>query len=461
MEQAPATTRPKLRIDLRSLLLWTVYAAIGLAMGSAPIPDPDPALAWLQTYSQFVHWVYAMLGAASAAIAVGLVQQARAIHRQAADWSAELAPLRGAARWEAALRGALAVVILFCMTTQFLSMRHFFKLPEGDLFFYGDIVTQYLWWLAIVAVLGDATIRVATKVARHRWWIADAIVWIGALFLATYIVIELSTINYLVHVACNGVDGVFRPEYRRYPIMTLSDERLLFGTAAAAVAAVVVAAVLFVRALANRGLCGPAQPATLVPLALLLAVSGGYALWFYEVARNHYSPDLENIGFGASRWHQAGGAALATLAVTYVVYRGWHAAAARSRTLESTAASMELPLAGENLIALFVLLAASVVHMVQITCSAVDGPFSTSVLDDLAYLSVYPSTYFGVAILLMSLRLIRFRWKGRAPAPLVVVPVKSRDFVASWLILAAIVGVAVPTLAAFSFSFWLGPWYRW
>ena len=29
------------------------------------------------------------------------------------------------------------------------------------------------------------------------------------------------------------------------------------------------------------------------------------------------------------------------------------------------------------------------------------------------------------------------------------------------LLLAMILAVAIPTFAAFSFSFWLGPWYRW
>jgi hypothetical protein len=65
------------------------------------------------------------------------------------------------------------------------------------------------------------------------------------------------------------------------------------------------------------------------------------------------------------------------------------------------------------------------------------------------------------ALLIRSVQLMRLRWKGVAPAPLILVPIKLREFAASWLLLAAILAVAVPTFAAFGFSFWLGPWYRW
>jgi hypothetical protein len=81
--------------------------------------------------------------------------------------------------------------------------------------------------------------------------------------------------------------------------------------------------------------------------------------------------------------------------------------------------------------------------------------------ETLPYLMVYPSTYFIIAMLLASIQLMRLRWQGRAPAPLTLIPLKSSEFVASWLLLAMILAVAIPTFAAFSFSFWLGPWYRW
>jgi hypothetical protein len=79
----------------------------------------------------------------------------------------------------------------------------------------------------------------------------------------------------------------------------------------------------------------------------------------------------------------------------------------------------------------------------------------------LPYLVVDPLTYFITAMLILSFQLIRFCWKGQAPAPLVIIPLKSSDFIVAWLILAAIFAVALLTFAAFGFSFWLGPWYRW
>jgi hypothetical protein len=82
-------------------------------------------------------------------------------------------------------------------------------------------------------------------------------------------------------------------------------------------------------------------------------------------------------------------------------------------------------------------------------------------LENIGFFAAWPSNYFTVAMLFFSLNLLCLRWTGRAPGPLPIVPLQTREFVAAWLLLAVIVALAIPTFAAFSFSFWLGPWYRW
>jgi len=159
--------RPKLQIDLRSLLIWMFFAAIGLAMGTSPrfSTDPDFSNMGLDPPPS-VNWFNALLGAASAGIVWGLIRQARAIRRQSTSAAVESMSLRTSARWEATLRAILAVVIALCMTIQLLTMQRFFKLPEREFYFYGDAVTQYLWWFAILAALTDAFIRARPKLPQ-------------------------------------------------------------------------------------------------------------------------------------------------------------------------------------------------------------------------------------------------------------------------------------------------------
>ncbi len=117
--------RSRLRIDLRAILAWMFFAAIGLAMGTSPRYSIDP------TYSNWgdpppsVNWFNALLGAASAAVVWGLIKQVRVICRRASHATDELAPFRAAAHLEAALRLLLAALIAGCMTIQLLTMRRF------------------------------------------------------------------------------------------------------------------------------------------------------------------------------------------------------------------------------------------------------------------------------------------------------------------------------------------------
>lgn len=449
-------------MDLRTLLAWTVYATIGMALGSAPPPEADSDLAILGIGPPInLNPHFALLGAASAAMAVGLVQQARSIRRQTADWPDEFAPFHTGARWEAGLRWGLAAMLVGCMTIQLLNMQGFVTFPEDDLFLYDDVVTQYLWWLAVLIVLGDAVRRVDGGRPHRSHWLINGVIGLGLLGLATYMVTDLALVNYLVHVACRGVDAAQPLRYQRYPVTTLGSEWSLILTNAGGAAVIVIAAALMLRQIANHGLNSLRRPKMLAALALLLGVSGGISYYHYAIERYWLAPDLEGIGFTSSWWQRAGGVAVAAVLVTYAIYRCWHASAALATTTASSHASLALPLAGEQFFVLFVLAAPAVLYMGQSIWAAFNAGYLTTPLEGLLYLTLTPSTYFIMAMLALGLRLIRLRWQGRVPAPLVVIPLRSSDFILAWLLLAAIVAVAIPTFAAFGFAYWLGPWYRW
>jgi hypothetical protein len=271
-------------------------------------------------------------------------------------------------------------------------------------------------------------------------------------------------IPYLTHLACKGVDVDAPLTFQRYPFTTRAEEWFLFLTTSGAAATIVAAGGLSLRAMARHGLSGLRRPATLATLALLLGTSGGVCYWFHAITRNRLAPDLEDIGFGSSWWQQAGGIAMAAMLTTYVVYLGWRASASLLTTPKDLHASLALPLASENFFALVLLSTTAMLRLGQIIWTNLGEDFLATPMDALGYLPylvVDPLTYFITAMLILSFQLIRFCWKGQAPAPLVIIPLKSSDFIVAWLILAAIFAVAILTFAAFGFSFWLGPWYRW
>ena len=115
-------------------------------------------------------------------------------------------------------------------------------------------------------------------------------------------------------------------------------------------------------------------------------------------------------------------------------------------------------MAAEDLVALTLISVATIIHIGQ---EAWHTYWNASALSDVVWLLFQPTNYFMAALLVRSLQLMRLRWKGTVPAPLTLVPITLREFVISWLLLAGIIAVAIPTFAAFSFSYWLGPWYRW
>jgi hypothetical protein len=65
------------------------------------------------------------------------------------------------------------------------------------------------------------------------------------------------------------------------------------------------------------------------------------------------------------------------------------------------------------------------------------------------------------ALLIASWRLAALRRKRMLPHPPVLRPMSGRRFFTAFIMLLMSLAVGIPTLAIFSFSFWLGPWYRW
>ena len=451
----------KFRVDLRALFAWTTYAIFGFAIGTNPADRLSRDAAWGEAAYNLVSQTFQpLLTAASAAIIVGLLKQVKLLRTQATTTHDR--DLRRGARCEACFRAALAALLAFCLVSSALVVRGIQVLPYNDTIsdaFAVDVMTGYAWWLAIVVALNDASSRMSVNRTGWRKSVVHGLAGAFALVLGIYLVIEVFYVVYLTHAACRSVDLHHPPEYHRYPTLTNLDQWLLSALPAAAVAAAVIAGIASLRAFSKHGLRGPFRRRTLTPIVLLLTASGSYTCWYYVVGHDYYSPDFADVEASANWWQVSGSMVLVALAITYVAYRAWRAhSPPDSLQLEIE----DFPPAGEQGFAITAVFAAPCTYLVQLILASLGyaGNFS-SAFDVLLNLAAAPFSLLLFAMLLQAARLARLRWQGSGHAPLVVIPFRLREFAAAWLLMAVIAAIAIPTFAAFSFSFWLGPWYRW
>ncbi|WP_428305295.1 hypothetical protein [Lacipirellula sp.] len=398
-----------------------------------------------------------LLATASAAIVGGLLHQAYVIRQKGGTLDVGSTSLQSALRCESTLRLMLAATIAACVTARYLREWQLFKLPMKSAYIYEDLLTDIVWKIAVLIAMADASIRAAQKVRPRRRLIVETLVWAGCIGIAIYIATNGTLIAFLVHVGCRGVDAADATIYNRYGIPAISDEWRILLAMSVAAACAIAALVTLSAVMSTSGLKQALHPRVLGIVGLLLSASGA-GIWFYSGMLSQFSPDIHSVSFEPNWWECLGGAILAALLVTYSIYRFWHASSWRSSAEAISQTSLNLPPVAEGWPVLLLLLGVALIAAVQIVNDFIDFD---APLENIGFIAAWPSNYFTLAMLFFSLNLLRLRWQGKAPGPLPIVPLQTREFAGAWLLLAAIVAVAIPTFAAFSFSFWLGPWYRW
>ena len=449
--------RSRFRVDLRSLFVLTFCLAIGFTIGGAPAIQYDSRATLFGDSPAVLNWHFAMLAAASTSIAFRLVQESRSVWEKRQSLDSKQIELRFGFTLESTCRMLLSALLFTCLASQILISRGYVELPEEvDLHFYGDVFTKHVWWLALGIALTDLVSRTRRSTAPRPRRLIDALVWIAAIYLGLKVVWDPLAVWFLVHLACRGVDATLVHTGNRYPIWTEGDETRFLAIAVAASLIVLLAALLLATTL-PRQTNRPRLFKTAIAAAMaLLGMAAAYNVWFYRVAFPAVSPDLASVGLCSSWFEQLGGAILAAVAVAYASYRMARAAAMRCSAepvvVESTTiASMPT--------IVFLLFGVAVYGFQMIWDFAFSG--LSSPWEGLAYLLVYPDAYFMLAISVLSLQLGWLSWKGRGTTDISVLPLQRGRFATALVTLTALVAVAIPTVAAFGFAFWLGPWYRW
>jgi hypothetical protein len=429
------------------LFFWTFCFAGGLALGLRHVARRT-----------FVDWYEAAAAAATIAIAVGLVRQARVVRQSVRSRG----PLQPSFAFSANLaytwRMAAAIFLAILMALQYSLNRQLLILPEKSDIYGGDILQSYTLWLLQFIALGDALSRAAARASRSGRHLWTTLGGLALLFFGAYVVIDKSFIVYLTHRGMRNIDAAQTFTGDRYPQWMPADQIWLTVTSCAAVAAIIIAGALFIRVFSSSIHLISTASAIIIGLCLT-SFAVAFDGWFYRMAFPAISPDYRGVGIGSNWSERLGGGILVGLVAVVGAVRIARKAAAKREVQK--AEPIDLPLAGESLPVLALLSASSVYFVVrtirEFTNVAVPLGWKKTLLE----LVAYPDTTFVAALAICSIRLGYLRLKGLAPAPLVLVPLSPWRFLAALLLLLALAAAAIPTLAAFSFSFWLSGWSGW
>jgi hypothetical protein len=299
---------------MRAMLLWPVYLAFGLIVGEGGrLDQPDSVLRDVNPGD--FNWTDVCLAAASAAIAVGLVGQWRAL-RQLRARDLNDAPWRTALALAAGWRLGVAALLTICPIVYALEQRDLVALPDDESFV-GNVLTRYVWPLAIVFALAEALRR---RPAKRKGGLLSAlvaaVVWAGAIGIGLNMYVSSALITFLVHVATVGVDHSLHHAPGRFEILSPSEQWGIVIVAVAAVLGTLLGGAALVRGLrpttANRRL--------LAAGGVLLALGGGFAAWYRFDAFPRLSPDLASVGFSGNWLQLASGGVLAAIVAAVIAH---------------------------------------------------------------------------------------------------------------------------------------------
>lgn len=436
-----------------------MYAAIGLAIHGEEILPGDFAeegslVGWLSALSETTFTV------GSTALAAALIREARAVYRLGAIEGYSNLDVRSSVLVEVIWRSAIGVLLIIQLALKYAMNRKYFEPPTLELGLVEHPLTAYVWPLLLIVAIGDAWCRYAAQPVIISLWrrrVANVVGWVGVMLFGLYTVVEKNFITYLVHVACSGVDIAAEHSVGRYWHLNQEQERLLLLASVVAASAVIGAAMLSVRSLSRRG----THP--------LMALSGGgalltgaasYCYWYYRIGLPKLSPDIAEAGIAANWFDQLGGIVLAATLSGVLIVR-----LQRGATTDATPLMLPISPAGASIPLLTCLVIASSFRAFYTIYVALDDSWTAGSMgagEMLAYhILVFPGFILTMAIALLSSRLLWVRLQGADSHALCIHPTSRTRLIAISLVSVVLMAVAVPTLAAFSFLFWLGPWYRW
>lgn len=451
-EKSQRPPRRGVRFSVPAVLFLFVCASAGMtAFVRPPLPEDPASIRYYATQGGLLN---ALVSVSAVAAIVALLDQRRRIRQEAATAGA-----RG-------VRLALSLLLALTLIAELLAIRRILPLPESETW-YGSAYASFsecVWWLAALAAIVCLAGRTSGGDSRRPLWhVALAFVLAGVFIAAS--LPELTSITYLVHIATAGIEA-WRPyAYQRQDAFPDHAREGFFTYRMAVAALVVLLASVGSMLIALRGRAArPVRHALAALASVGFAYCAAYAVWYYSSELPRVSPDIAGATPLATPVELAGGALLALAVCFWLAYRASTKTSGHSipiatragwlgRTPAAVAAAGAIAAGAYSLVTSVI---AIVDHSVNPTMF-VPGGFWRRLGDAVGFYVSMPSSLLMVAMLFAGVDLARRVWKSeRAEVPIVNV----RQMLLTAALFAFIAAIAAPTLAAYSFCSWLGPWYR-
>jgi hypothetical protein len=454
------------QIRLRTLFFLIFCAAVGLAIGASPKDNSAPTLTIFGWKNAELNWHYALLSAASVAVIAGLFKEIAQLRKWQPLDGADGRSLLFAKKFAVLWRGAVCGLLIVCLITALLIAQRVVKLPETETRFSYELFPYAAWVVCLIVVLSVSVVRLKRPNFANGKPRRETALWIAGVLLAALILLDVLLVHSLVHIATAGIEYAQPLTHQRqeaFPNHRAEGFRT-FWLSAAAMGCVVLSAASLMYLNRRRILTLSKKVSGYVVFGVSLLIASAFVVWYYAFEFQRVSPDLASVGVGSNPVEWLAGFILAATVTTVGAYR---LTVSDRRTV-----SIPINIGNENnrrstyeSAGCLLLLAGAVVIYVgavlRTYLTLTRGWFwSPQTAEVLVGMVREPSVMLLLAVLLVSAQIALIRWRRRhEPTEWFIAALEPQRFVWNWIALAALVCVSIPTIAAFLFLFWCGPWY--
>jgi hypothetical protein len=431
------------RIRLQTIFLLIFCAAVGLAANNASFSGLNSTIL--------------------TAMVIGLVQQAHQLakwHPSDQSTGGELSPARRyAIVWRICMASMMAALLIFEM----LLSQNRIVLRENRQFDFVPL-TEGLPLICMLVVLCNSLVRWRYSLTpKPHASIRAPILWAIAVVITFFMLVQGRAIEFLIHRAFANTEARFSTQIRRPGVyIQLSDEdyRTLWLVFAAVVCLCAAGAVIAHRPRAVVSTKGKSFSKSILVLVLVLPAAI-FSFWYYSRGYHRISPEMAGAGL-ASGWSDwVAGACIAIVVVTAGAYRVARTDSPSAVICRDLAHDIELHSLHESVPILACLGIDAGVSLATLSKELIMyTPFRGSPTVG-GYLSILysPTNLLMIAGVLATLQLCWIRWRNRSrTVAWEITGLSAKSFAASWMSLALLVVVGIPTLHAFAFILWLGPY---
>ena len=431
------------RYRLRTLFILFFCASVGLATDRNPIHALQPAVA--------------------TAMIIGLLQQIRELNRRRRSAIDDTADCKFALDFAVTWAVLIATAMTLMVIVNLLSANGMMSVAKRKEFLLYEPLTAFLD-LCLIVVLSSSirrwqSVPAGVPIPRSRLLIFG----IPAILLATIVIVDGNLIEYLVHKATAGIEASVTPRFRRpgvYPDHASEAYRSFWLAFAAATTVTVGAACLLAISKLRTSRAKSRLFAVVFILCLLVQLL--YCGWFYSVEYRRVSPDFAGVGMAAKLDDWLAAAVLVLMIVTAGAYRLSLSPNEKATISENLADDLDHRAFHETVPCLLVMgIAAGTTFMtavVELASSILYSMFPSTPSWLYPGMFCNPTVLLILAQMALVVQLCWIRWQRRGQeTPWEMPALPARVFAANWVALALATSVGVPTLNAFGFLFWLGP----